>query len=178
MCHVANIDWLVNRNHADVAYPRAVLILLGLGARAGMNMHVICTHTVIGMHVLIVLMARRTFSLFSWPVIDICHVANIDWICATCHILIGWVFVIILTWHIPRAVLILLGLYARAGTNDTYAWDLFPKGPIFKIHQDSSCGRNILIQQIHYNRFIPKISRGFRIWSHKWHTVTNSKVTR
>jgi hypothetical protein len=88
---VANIDWLVSRNHADVAYPRAVLIILGLGARAGMNMHIICTHTVIGMHVLIVLMARRTFSLFSWPVIDIYHVANIDWICATCHILIGWV---------------------------------------------------------------------------------------
>jgi hypothetical protein len=61
MCHVANIDWLVARNHADVAYPRAVLIPLGLGARAGMNMHVICTHTVIGMHVLIVLMPRHRY---------------------------------------------------------------------------------------------------------------------
>ncbi len=90
----------------------------------------------------------------------------------------GWVFVIMLTWHIPRAVLILLGLDARAGTNNTYAWDRFPKGPIFKIPQDSSCGRNILIQQIQYNRIIPEISRGFRIWSQKWHTVTNSKVTR
>jgi hypothetical protein len=41
MCHVANIDWLVVRNYADVEHPRAVLILLGLVARAGKNnMHV------------------------------------------------------------------------------------------------------------------------------------------